>query len=80
MSFEIRTVVQVSVAQQWYDEIDNLNFSKPQDGSSTEEESGPPGEEVQEGRVRIGCTIDTSPGTSEVYVLLNCLAGKLDSS
>ncbi|KAI3449881.1 hypothetical protein Pfo_006546 [Paulownia fortunei] len=58
----------VGVAQQWYDEIDNLSFSTPPEESSTEEESRPPSEEVQEGRVRIGCTINTSPGTSEVIV------------
>ncbi|PIN03170.1 hypothetical protein CDL12_24309 [Handroanthus impetiginosus] len=58
----------VGVAQQWYDEIDNLSFSTPQDESLMEENIRTPGEEVQDGRVRIGCTINTSPGTSEVII------------
>ncbi|KAL0459309.1 UNVERIFIED_CONTAM: hypothetical protein Slati_0558100 [Sesamum latifolium] len=58
----------VGVSQQWYDEIDNLSFSKPPEDSIKQEDSRHPGEEVQDGRVRIGCTINTSPGTSEVIV------------
>ncbi|KAK4419480.1 NHL repeat-containing protein 2 [Sesamum alatum] len=58
----------VGAAQQWYDEIDNLSFSTPPEESSTEEKRRHPGQEVQEGRVRIGCTINTSPGTSEVII------------
>ncbi|GER55104.1 NHL domain-containing protein [Striga asiatica] len=58
----------VGIAQQWYDEIDNLSFSMPQEESSTKEEIGRAGEEVQEGKVRIGCTINTSPGTSEAII------------
>ncbi|KAK6164260.1 hypothetical protein DH2020_001124 [Rehmannia glutinosa] len=58
----------VGVAQQWYDEIDNLSFSTPEEDLSKEEESRHQGDKVQEGRVRIGCTINTSPGTSEVIV------------
>ncbi|KAL0371195.1 UNVERIFIED_CONTAM: hypothetical protein Sangu_0437600 [Sesamum angustifolium] len=59
---------QVGAAQQWYDEIDNLSFSTPPEESSKQENSRHPGEEVQDGRVRIGCTINTSPGTSEVII------------
>ncbi|KAG8389096.1 hypothetical protein BUALT_Bualt02G0193700 [Buddleja alternifolia] len=58
----------VGVAQQWYDEIDGLSFSSPQEETNTEVESKPPGAEVQEGKVRIDCTINTSPGTSEVII------------
>ncbi|XP_011080183.1 uncharacterized protein LOC105163513 isoform X2 [Sesamum indicum] len=58
----------VGVAQQWYDEIDNLSFSTPPEESSRQENSRHPGEEVQDGRVRIGATINTSPGTSEVII------------
>ncbi|CAA0833436.1 NHL domain-containing protein [Striga hermonthica] len=58
----------VGIAQQWYDEIDNLSFSVPQEESSTKEEIGRAGEEVQEGKLRIGCTINTSPGTSEAVI------------
>ncbi|KAL6515454.1 hypothetical protein OROHE_018488 [Orobanche hederae] len=58
----------VGVAQKWYDEIDNLSFSTPEEESSVEEENLQPGEEVPEGKVRIGCTINTSPGTSEAII------------
>ncbi|KAL7113285.1 hypothetical protein ACP275_04G053100 [Erythranthe tilingii] len=58
----------VGVAQQWYDEIDNLSFSTPQEESSTIEQSKIPGEELQEGKLRIRCTVNTSPGTSEAIV------------
>ncbi|XP_073143249.1 uncharacterized protein [Henckelia pumila] len=55
----------VGIAQQWYDELDNLCYSTPlEKESSTEEESKLV---VQEGVARIGCTINTSPGTSEFY-------------
>ncbi|GER50436.1 NHL domain-containing protein, partial [Striga asiatica] len=36
----------VGIAQQWYDEIDNLSFSMPQEESSTKEEIGRAGEEA----------------------------------
>ncbi|XP_073021762.1 uncharacterized protein [Primulina eburnea] len=57
----------VGIAQQWYDELDNLCYSTSlEEESSTEEESKPV---VQEGVARIGCTINSSPGTSEVIIL-----------
>ncbi|KZV56436.1 hypothetical protein F511_08334 [Dorcoceras hygrometricum] len=57
----------VGIAQQWYDELDNLCYSTPlEEESSTAEESKPV---VQEGVARVGCTINTSPGTSEVIIL-----------
>ncbi|KAL3647646.1 hypothetical protein CASFOL_008614 [Castilleja foliolosa] len=59
----------VGVAQQWYDEIDNLSFLTPEEETSKEEEeSRRQGEEIQDGRVRIGCTVNTSPGTSEAII------------
>lgn len=65
MKFELS--VQLTGTQQWYDVLDNLTFESVEDETTSKEESSPPGEELQ-GRVRIGCTIDTSPGTSEVCV------------
>ncbi|KAL8531104.1 hypothetical protein ACS0TY_007931 [Phlomoides rotata] len=56
----------VSSTQQWYDGLDNLIYEE-EDESTGEEDICPPGEESQ-GRVRIGCTINTSPGTSEVII------------
>ncbi|XP_042030376.1 uncharacterized protein LOC121777251 [Salvia splendens] len=58
----------VSATQKFYDDLDSLIFTTPGEGSTTEAESQPSGEELQEGRVRIGCTINTSPGTSEAAI------------
>lgn len=60
--------MQVGAAQQWYDEIDSLSFSVQEIETSSENGSTQFGE-GQEGKVRIGCTINTSPGTSEVLIL-----------
>ena len=68
-------VLQVSATQKFYDDLDSLIFTTPGEESATEAESQPSGEELQEGRVRIGCTINTSPGTSEVHIsfVLSCI-------
>ncbi|XP_047967576.1 uncharacterized protein LOC125211714 isoform X1 [Salvia hispanica] len=58
----------VSATQKFYDDLDSLIFTTPGEESATEAESQPSGEELQEGRVRIGCTINTSPGTSEAVI------------
>ncbi|KAL1545066.1 hypothetical protein AAHA92_21838 [Salvia divinorum] len=58
----------VSATQKFYDDLDNLIYATPDEGSTKEEENQPPDEELQEGRVRIGCTISTSPGTSEAVI------------
>ncbi|KAH6837114.1 hypothetical protein C2S53_017284 [Perilla frutescens var. hirtella] len=59
----------VSQTQKFYDDLDNLIFVAPEEEeSTTETESQAPDEGLQEGRVRIGCTINTSPGTSEVII------------
>uniref|UniRef100_A0A5B7C0G5 NHL repeat-containing protein 2 n=1 Tax=Davidia involucrata TaxID=16924 RepID=A0A5B7C0G5_DAVIN len=60
-------VAQVGVAQQWYDELDNLAFSIPEVELSAEEEKASGGN-LQEGRVCIDCAVNTSPGTSEVII------------
>ncbi|CAI9774419.1 unnamed protein product [Fraxinus pennsylvanica] len=61
------TEISVGAAQQWYDEIDSLSFSVQEIETSSENGSTHP-VEGQEGKVRIGCTINTSPGTSEVII------------
>ncbi|KAL2557053.1 NHL domain-containing protein [Forsythia ovata] len=57
----------VGAAQQWYDEIDSLSFSVQEIESSTENGSMHAGE-GQDGKVLIGCTVNTSPGASEVII------------
>lgn len=57
----------VGLAQQWFDELDNLAFTRP------EEESEVQGEEEHsdrsfrdKSRVHVDCAVNISPGTSEV--------------
>ncbi|KAI8012820.1 hypothetical protein LOK49_LG05G01753 [Camellia lanceoleosa] len=57
----------VGVAQQWYDELDDLAFSTPEIELSAEEGNTSDGNSQEEG-VCIDCAINTSPGTSEVVV------------
>ncbi|XP_047332335.1 uncharacterized protein LOC124935935 [Impatiens glandulifera] len=57
---------EIGVAQQWYDELDNLTFSTPDEEPSDEEESTV--DNMKEGGICIDCAIDTSPGTSEVII------------
>ncbi|MCE0482596.1 hypothetical protein HAX54_041506 [Datura stramonium] len=58
----------VGVAQQWYDEIDHLAFSTPEIEATIEEGTMSRGEEIPEGKVVISCSINSSPGTSEVII------------
>ncbi|CAN4092291.1 unnamed protein product [Withania somnifera] len=59
----------VGVAQQWYDEIDHLAFSTPEIEATIDEEGTMScGEEVPEGKVEISCSVNSSPGTSEVII------------
>nr|GME10586.1 uncharacterized protein LOC109190975 isoform X1 [Ipomoea batatas] len=68
----------VCAAQQWYDELDHRTFweseleSNKEVHSSTESSvevlSSSPSEVVPEGKVLIDCSINTSPGTSEVII------------
>ncbi|CAL5388002.1 unnamed protein product [Camellia sinensis] len=57
----------VGVAQQWYDELDDLAFSTPEIELSAEEGNTSDGNSQEEG-VCIDCAINTSPGTSEVVI------------
>ncbi|KAH7864290.1 hypothetical protein Vadar_027896 [Vaccinium darrowii] len=57
----------VGIAQQWYDEMDNLPYSEPESELSAEEESTSDGNSQERG-VCIDCAVNTSPGISEVIV------------
>lgn len=58
--------MQVGVAQQWYNELDDLAALTPEEKLSTEKEYMISDGEVQEGRICIKSAINTSPGTCEV--------------
>uniref|UniRef100_A0A2P2LJC8 Catalytic n=1 Tax=Rhizophora mucronata TaxID=61149 RepID=A0A2P2LJC8_RHIMU len=58
----------VGVAQQWYDELDNLAFSPPEPEISVENDSGTLDVKYQDGGVHIDSAVNTSPGTSEVII------------
>nr|GLL16953.1 uncharacterized protein LOC109190975 isoform X1 [Ipomoea trifida] len=74
----ISTSEKVCAAQQWYDELDHRTFweseleSNKEVHSSTESSvevlSSSHSEVVPEGKVLIDCSINTSPGTSEVII------------
>ncbi|PIA40172.1 hypothetical protein AQUCO_02500104v1 [Aquilegia coerulea] len=57
----------VGIAQQWFDELDNLAFSGPE--GSVDDQKGDPATNIQgENRVHIRSAINISPGTSEVTI------------
>ncbi|VVA15850.1 PREDICTED: NHL [Prunus dulcis] len=60
----------VGVAQQWYDELDNLAslISPPESELNEEDDSTTSEVGFQNGKVFIDCVVNTSPGTSEVIV------------
>lgn len=64
-------VIQVGIAQQWYDYLDNLAFTTQEIDIGGDEH---PTDSVVEGRqddkLHINCTVNTSPGTSEVRFAL----------
>ncbi|KAK6940548.1 NHL repeat [Dillenia turbinata] len=64
----IMSTEKVGVAQQWYDELDNLALTTPELETSDEEESTVSYGETQENRIRFDCVVNTSPGTSEVII------------
>lgn len=66
--------MQVGVAQQWYDEIDNLSFTTSEIDSSMEVQTKTSDCKVKDGSVCIKCIVSTSPGTSEVCIFtFSCL-------
>ncbi|XP_071698630.1 uncharacterized protein [Rutidosis leptorrhynchoides] len=56
----------VGVAQQWYDELDELASLTQQELNAEEEKISDT--KVQDGKVFIDCAVNTSPGTSEVII------------
>ncbi|TQE12463.1 hypothetical protein C1H46_002116 [Malus baccata] len=60
----------VGVAQQRYDELDNLalSISEPDTELIVEDDSTTTEIGLQDGKVHINCVVNTSPGTSEVVV------------
>ncbi|KAH7691587.1 Six-bladed beta-propeller TolB-like protein [Dioscorea alata] len=59
----------VGVAQQWFDELDNLAFSRPEDDLNPEEEKKYSSKCSQDSdKVHFNCTVNVSPGIGEVVV------------
>lgn len=56
------------MAQQWYDELDNLVMT-PETESTKEDDCIHTDLSPQDDRICINCTVNTSPGTSEVGLL-----------
>ncbi|KAG9446913.1 hypothetical protein H6P81_013041 [Aristolochia fimbriata] len=59
----------VGVAQQWFDELDSLAFSR--DGTESpvdDEERNSLGDSEEEKSIHIDCAVNISPGTSEVII------------
>ncbi|PWA79453.1 NHL domain-containing protein [Artemisia annua] len=56
----------VGVAQQWYDELDELASLTEQELKAEEDQVSDA--KVQDGKICIDCAVDTSPGTSEVII------------
>ncbi|XP_040994310.1 uncharacterized protein LOC121240843 isoform X2 [Juglans microcarpa x Juglans regia] len=56
----------VGVAQQWYDELDNLAFLTPEPELTVEDNNTAMDSKFQDERVHITCAVNTSPGTSEM--------------
>ncbi|MBA0715359.1 hypothetical protein Golax_014260 [Gossypium laxum] len=58
----------VGVAQQWYDELDNLAFWAPESELVVEDENATMDTNPEDERMHIDCVVNTSPGTSEVII------------
>ncbi|XP_010241115.1 PREDICTED: uncharacterized protein LOC104585814 [Nelumbo nucifera] len=59
----------VGVAQQWFDELDNLAFSEPGSESNIQEETDSSDRNFQDEKVvHIDSAVNISPGTSEVII------------
>ncbi|CAL9174578.1 unnamed protein product [Musa hybrid cultivar] len=59
----------VGVAQQWFDELDNLAFSKMEDEPCSEDGEELPEEYFQvKDKIHFDCSVTISPGTAEVVV------------
>lgn len=64
--------IQVGVAQQWYDELDSITLGPDTDDeeaeADVEEAKIASISSIRENQVCINCTVNTSPGTSEVHL------------
>nr|XP_043621653.1 uncharacterized protein LOC122593323 [Erigeron canadensis] len=56
----------VGVAQQWYDELDELASLTQQELNAEEDKTSDT--KVEDGKICINCAVNTSPGTSEVII------------
>ncbi|KAG6667580.1 uncharacterized protein LOC122315184 isoform X1 [Carya illinoinensis] len=65
---EARSSEKVGVAQQWYDELDNLTFLTLEPELTVEDNNTAMDSKFQDERVHINCAVNTSPGTSEVII------------
>lgn len=69
-------LVQAGVAQQWYDELDDLASPKHESEMTEDDKKGSPVNEddknivVEDEKVRICSGVCTSPGTSEVCLII----------
>ncbi|EEF41258.1 catalytic, putative [Ricinus communis] len=64
----VGTSEKVGVAQQWYDDLDNLAFSTPESEMVKEDSCASSDVKSEDKRVHIDCSVNTSPGTSEVII------------
>lgn len=62
--------LQDGIAQQWFDELDNLAFSQVEDETSSVDEGEHVERHFQDDRVHFDCSISISPGTAEVSTIL----------
>lgn len=62
--------LQVGIAQQWFDELDNLAFSNTEESTNEEREAHDDNFEDCKG-INIDCAVNVSPGTSEVFLYLD---------
>lgn len=58
----------IGVAQQWYDELDNLPFEEEPGSNVSTEEKSTSRRNLEDGKVHIYCVVNASPGTSEVTI------------
>ncbi|XP_030532651.2 uncharacterized protein LOC115742487 isoform X2 [Rhodamnia argentea] len=65
---EVGSSEKVGVAQQWYDELDNLPYTVPELESIVEDNDDASNTRIDNKNVCIDCAINTSPGSSEVIV------------
>ncbi|KAI3411672.1 uncharacterized protein J3R85_017714 [Psidium guajava] len=67
-SEEVGSSEKVGVAQQWYNELDDLPFTGPESESISEANDDALNKRIDDKNVCIDCAVNTSPGSSEVIV------------